>query len=280
MSLAVAVPCAIAAAVAYGASTAVQHSAAHTGTGRADARGLLGLVRNPRWLLAIGGDGLGLVFQVIALATGPVVLIQPLLVLAVPVSLPVGWALGGPRPRGADYAACAAILGGLGAFFGLLGNPGAGTAMSGRAALIASVIALAAGAGACLAVRGRGAGVRAAVYGAVAGGWYGLVGVLLNTASTVWRQDGLDGFSRAAGLVPLIAIIVVGGCALAVTQISFQVGALAASFAANEATAPVVAVILGGTLLHENVPFSAGFLIAYLACLVAVTAGAIWLARE
>ncbi len=98
VSLLVAVPCGIAAAVAYGASTAVEHSAVHSDTGDADARGLVEQLRNPRWLLGIGGDVLGLVLQILALATGPVVLIQPLLVLALPISLPISRALGGPRP--------------------------------------------------------------------------------------------------------------------------------------------------------------------------------------
>ena len=81
MSLVVAIPCGIGSALLYGASTAVQHNAAHSSTaqgteGRADTRGLLRLLVDPRWLLSIGGDSLGLVLQVIALATGPVVIIQ------------------------------------------------------------------------------------------------------------------------------------------------------------------------------------------------------------
>jgi hypothetical protein len=84
MSLAVAVPCGIAAAIAYGASTAAQHAEVHTGAGEIDAQGLVAMLHNPRWLLAMAGDGVGLLLQVIALSTGPVVLIQPLLILAVP----------------------------------------------------------------------------------------------------------------------------------------------------------------------------------------------------
>src|SRR5450759_4157828 len=69
MSLSVAVPCALLSAVAYGTATAVQHTAAHTGAGRADASGLLRLLRNPRWLMSVLGDGLGLVLQICLLYT-------------------------------------------------------------------------------------------------------------------------------------------------------------------------------------------------------------------
>src|SRR6476661_10148866 len=130
MSLAIAVPCAVASALAYGTATAVQHRAAHRESGRADARGIVRLVRNPRWLASVGGDTAGLVLQVVALATGPVLLVQPLLVLAVPVALPVGRLLGGPAPTWRDYAACLGILGSLAVFFALVGDPGQASALT------------------------------------------------------------------------------------------------------------------------------------------------------
>ena len=226
MSLAFAVPCALLGALAYGASSAVQHAAAHTG--RADARGLLDLVRNPRWLLSVGGDTLGLVFQVLALATGPVVVVQPILVLAVPASLPVGRWLGGPAPRRADYLATLAVIAGLGAFFVVVGDPGAGDRLGPRAAAVTAAAALAAGGLLCLAARGASTNWRAAGYGAVAGSWFGLVGVLLNAVATVWSDRGLRAFAHPVGWVPLAAVIVVGAAGFALTQVSFQVGALAA----------------------------------------------------
>jgi hypothetical protein len=279
MSLIVAVPCGLVAATAYGAATAVQHDAAHTGTGTADARSLLRLLRDPRWLLSIGGDAVGLVFQVIALSTGPVVLIQPLLVLALPVSLLAGWALGGSPPRRGDYVACLGILGGLAVFFALLGDPGEASPLAARSAGIAAGGALAVGLALCLAVRRGTVPVRAAVYGGVAGAWFGLVGVLLNAAATTWRDHGLAGFGHPAGLVPLVGLLVVGGIGITLTQISFQVGALGASFPANKAADPVVAVVLGGALLHEHVPAGPGYVAGYLACLAAIVAGTVRLAN-
>jgi hypothetical protein len=278
MSLAVAVPCAVLAAIAYGASTAVQHSAAHRPSGRADGRGLVSLLGNPRWLMSIVGDGVGLLLQVVALSTGSVVLIQPILVLAVPVSLPVARALGGPKPGRGDYLACSAIIVGLAVFFVIVGDPGSGRPLGPGAAAIASGLLLVIGAVACAAVRTRSAPLRAGTYGGVAGALFGLVGVLLNAASRTWQHDGLAGLGRPAGWVPLAGVLIVGALALTLTQISFQVGEFAASFPANEAAAPVVAVVLGAGLLHEQVPGSPLTLLAYLACLACVLAGAIQLA--
>jgi len=266
-------------AVAYGTATAVQHRAAHRDTGRADARGLARLVRDPRWLASVGGDALGLVLQVVALATGPVLLVQPLLVLAVPVALPVGRLLGGPSPTRRDYAACVGILASLTVFFVLVGDPGHASPLPARSASWALACAAAVGAALLLAVRTASAPVRAAVYGAVAGAWFGLVGVLLDAVATTWQRSGTEGLTRPHGWVPLVCLLVVGAAALVLTQVSFQVGSLAASFPANEATAPVVAVALGAALLHERLPLSPGHVAAYLVCVAVVTAGAAQLAR-
>ncbi len=279
MSLAVAVPFGVAAAIAYGAATAVQHQAAHTGTGTADPAGLLRLLRDPRWLLSIGGDAVGLVCQVLALATGPVVLIQPLLVLTLPVSLFVGYLLGGPSPRRWDYLACLGIVGGLAAFFAILGTPGAGRDPHPRAILTTVVIALLGGAGLCALIARHGATLRAGVYGGVAGAWFGTVAVLMNAAATQFKQHGFTGLvTHQAGLAPLLGAVVVGVLGMGLTQVSFQVGALAASFPANKSTDPVAAVVLGAVLLHERVPAGPLHVLGYLACLAAVVAGAIRLA--
>lgn len=277
--MAVAVPCAVLSAVAYGTATAVQHRVAHRGTGRADARGVVALLRDPRWLAAAGGDTVGLALQVVALATGPVLLVQPLLVLAVPVALPVGHRLGGPVPGRRDYAACVGILGSLAVFFALVGDPGRASPLSAAAAGWSVACAAAVGAVVVLAVRASSPQIRAATYGALAGAWFGLVGVLLDSVATLWQGSGPSTFVHPEGWVPLGCLLLVGGAALVLTQVSFQVGPLAASFPANEATAPVVAVLLGASLLHERLPLSPGHLAAYLVCVGVVTVGAAQLAR-
>jgi hypothetical protein len=279
VSLAVAVPFGVAAAIAYGAATAVQHQAAHTGTGAADPSGLLRLLRDPRWLLSIGGDTLGLVFQVIALATGPVVLIQPLLVLTLPVSLFVGFVLGGPGPRAGDLLACLGILGGLAAFFVLLGTPGDGRDPSPRAVVLTVAAVVLSGAALCALVARQGPSLRAAVYGGVAGVGFGTVGVLLNASASEFSDHGLRGLlTHAAGLAPLLGVLVMGVLGMALTQVSFQVGALAASFPANKSADPVAAVLLGAILLHQRVPAGVGPVLGYLVCLAAIGAGAVRLA--
>ena len=287
MSLAIAIPAAIASAVAYGASTAVEHSAANNAVnnaagpaGEVDAGGLLKLIKNPRWLLGMAGDTLGLVLQVVAISTGPVVLVQPLLVFALPISLPIAYWLGGPKPGRKQYIACAWIAAGLAAFFVIVGNPGDASTLPIRSAIICVIVAAVAGIGALAALRGRTGTVKAAIFGVVAGAWFGLVAVLLDAAAAAWQSNGVAAFGHALGLVPLIGLILLGGASIALTQAAFQVGALGASFPANLTADPVMAVVLGAVLLHETVPSAPWALIAYVACLAAILYGAIRLAAE
>lgn len=285
MSLAVAVPLGVGSAVVYGTSIVVQHRAAHRG-GSEDARHLLGLLRNPRWLLAIGGDFLGFLLQIGALATGPVVLIQPLVVLMLPVALFASFLMGGPRPRPGDYLGCVAIIGGLTAFLTMVGRPGH---PGGRArhygephpwhAALAIVLVLVVGLALCLAVRGRGTKLRAAVYGGVAGACFGTLGVLVNAVShhLVHRQVRTL-VTHPSGIVAIAGIVVIGTAGILLTQVSFQVGALGATLPASLATDPTMAVVLGVLLLRQLIPTGIGYLIGYVACLAAVIAGAVRLA--
>jgi hypothetical protein len=280
MSLLIAVPCGVASAVAYGVSTAVEHSAAHDLADDTAPGGLLRLVRNPRWLLGMAGDTLGLILQVIALATGPVVLIQPLLVLALPISLPVARWLGGPRPGRAELLACGWIILGLGVFFAIIGNPGDADPLSSQDAITCVLVAAVIGVAVLVAVRGRSGVVRAAVYGTVSGAWFGLVAVLTDAAAASWQAHGIAAFGRSEGLIPLVSLAVLGGASIALTQVAFAAGALGASFPANLTADPLVAVLLGASLLHEGLPNSPLAFVAYAACFAAVLYGAIRLAAK
>jgi hypothetical protein len=282
MSLLIAVPCGVASAVAYGVSTAVEHSAAQdvskNAPAEAPAGGLLSLLKNPRWLMGAGGDTLGFVLQAIALSTGPVVLIQPLLVLALPISLPVARWLGGPRPGRAQFMSCGWIIIGLGAFFAIVGNPGDADPLDTRAAVTVVVIASVAAIAALVPFRRRSGIVKTAVYGTVSGALFGVVAVLVDAAAGSYKDHGIAAFGRAEGLVPLVSLCVLGAASLALTQVSYASGALAASFPGNLTADPFVAVLLGAVLLNEHIPESPLAVVGYAACLAAVLYGAIRLA--
>jgi drug/metabolite transporter (DMT)-like permease len=274
----------VAAAAVYGTSIVVQHTVVHRGdecAGEVDHRHLLRAVRDPRWLFAIGGDLLGFVLQVGALSAGPVVLVQPLTVLMLPVALATGFFfLGHPRPRVGDLLGCAAVVGGLAAFLLLVGKPGAGHAPHAHRVAITVGAVLIAGTVACLAVlRARGV-IRGAIFGAVAGACFGTLGVLVDGVSDQVSRHGMAGlFGTHRGLVPLFGILVLGAAGIVLTQASFQIGKLGATLPANLSTDPLTAVVLGAVLLREHLPTGPWHLFGYALCLAAVVAGAIRLAE-
>lgn len=278
----VAVPFGVASAVVYGSSIVVQHRTAqqHAEDGEASAAGLWAMLRHPVFLLAIAGDAVGFLLQIVALATGPVVVIQPLVVLMLPVSLGVGFLLGGRRPQRGDYVGVLGVLGGLGVFLILIGQPGAGHVPRARVLGIAVILVLLFGGVLAAAVRRRGKVVRGAMYGAVAGMCFGTLAVMVDAASDRAARDGFEGlFESPRGLVPLAGILLLGAGGMILTQLSFQVGALGATLPANLAADPTMAVLLGVVLLREHVPLSIGHVTLYLLCLVTVVAGAIRLAN-
>ena len=280
MSVAVAIPLGVASAAVYGTSIVVQHRASHTG-GDEDARHLMRLLRNPTWLVAIAGDFVGFLLNIAALSAGPVVLIQPLVVLMLPVALVVGWRMGGPRPHTADWLGSAGIIVGLATFLALVGQPGEGHTPKARYVALAIVSVLVVGALISLLVLKRGATLRGSVYGVSAGIYFGTLGVMVDGASNVVVHQGVSGlFTSWRGGVPLIGIAALGTGGIILTQVSFQIGHLAATLPANLAADPVTAVIIGALLLREHIPLGPGYLCGYLACLALVIAGAMQLARR
>ncbi len=276
-TVAIAVACGLGSALSYGAATAGQHAAAYCG--QMDAGRLAELVRNPRWLAASVGDVLGVVLQIIALNNGPVVLVQPLLVLALPIAVVMRHWFGAPRPSRSELGYCALVIVALGLFFGLLGEPARGHIIGTAPAAWTAGLAFVIGLAAIAIVRHRSPVRRAVVFGIVAGCWFGVVSVLIEAVGVVYRIEGLGGFDDWRGIVPLAGVIVLAVVGYLIVQLGFQLGPLGASFPPNLILDPVVAVVLGAVLLSEQVPLGGAKVLGYLLCLAAVTWAAIRLAN-
>lgn len=283
MSFVVALPFGIASAVVYGASIVVQHRVAQdTAEGDAEpsAAGLMRLVKHPVFLLAIAGDAVGFILQITALTLGSVVVIQPLVVLMLPVALAVSSIWNRTRPHKGDYLGCVGVLVGLGVFLGLVGKSSAGHVHRPRDLALAAALVLGTALWLSIAVTGRNKIIRGAMFGATAGLCFGTLAVMVDAASDRASDAGVHSlFTGPKGLVPLIGILVLGGGGIVLTQLSFQVGALNATLPANLAVDPVTGVVFGAVLLDERIPTSPAHLAVYALCFVAALAGTIRLAR-
>jgi drug/metabolite transporter (DMT)-like permease len=281
VSLVLAVPLGVAAAVVYGTSIVVQHRTAqeHAEDGQTSAASLWRLAQNPLWLVAVISDFLGFALQAAALSVGAVVVVQPLVVLMLPVALFVSFLMGGHRPRGGDYLGVLAVLGGLAVFLALIGKPGDAQVPAPKVICLAVLLVLVGGVLLCAVVTGRNRIVRGAMYGTVAGVYFGTLAVLVDAGSSLAGRQGVQSVvTTHEGLVCVAGIVLLGAAGIILTQMSFQIGALGATLPANLAADPLAGVFLGAALLHEHIALSTPHCIAYVLCLIAVVAGAIRLA--
>ena len=274
MTLGIAVAASLGAAAAFGTASAVQFRAATRhgdGDGEVDAGLLAHLLHDPLWLSGVLADVTGLGLQVLALANGPVSLVQPIQVLGLLVALPIATALGAPRPHKHSVRWALLLVAALAGFLVLLGNPGEGRVPHAGESTLLTVSFLAVGALLCLGSRRAPPTGRATVFGIVSGAWFSLTAVLLREVSLAY-SDGrhLRAFTHPRGLTPLVCLIVAGACAIALSQAAFQVGPLTASLPAQSAADPLASVILGTAILGERLPLDGPRVPLYLLLLGAL----------
>jgi drug/metabolite transporter (DMT)-like permease len=241
----------IASAAAYGLAAVLQHHAAIGEPPEMSVRvGLLvGLARRPMWLVGNVLDGVGYLFQFLALRRGSLVLVEPLLVLSLVFALPVTAWLDHRRISTRDVASTVIIMGGL-ALFLAVAHPGLGHPDASATAWIVLSVVIAAACGAMVVGARGGSRPRAAVLlGVGSGTAFGYVAALTERTGHV-----LNG-----GVVHLLAswepyaLIVGGAVALLLTQSAFQAGALRLSLPTLTVAQPLVAVIIGLGLFGEHI---------------------------
>ncbi|MGK5733342.1 DMT family transporter [Streptomyces sp. URMC 124] len=256
-------------AVAYAGAAVVQERVAATAPG-----GPCGPLRRPGWWGAVALTGLGAGLHVVALAYGPLSLVQPLGALTIVFALPMA-ALAARRPVGAaGWRGALLATAGLAGLLTLTGPPHAESLDAGRRPGLAA-LALAAAAVLALGARwARRAVVRGVVLAAAAGTAYGMASVLTKAAAQDWTSHATD---FLAFTVPATVVLAAAGMLL--SQASYRGAGLAAPLATVTTVNPVVAAAVGTAVLGETFRYGvAGGLLAVLAGAVA-TAGVITLSR-
>ena len=206
------------------------------------------LVRRPIWLIGTGADSLGYVAQAVALGLGSLVLVQPLLATSLLFALPLGAWWAKRRLRRSDAVWALALTAGLAVFL-VAGNPTEGVDLADIGPWLIAAAVFVPVTGACILVAARSRGARRAVLLAVATGiLYGVAAAL--TKSTVSLLD--DGFVGIVTSWEPYALVAAAGLGTYLQQSAFQAGDLSQSLPAVSVLEPVVAVVLGITLLQED----------------------------
>jgi hypothetical protein len=271
--LAIAVPAAIAGAACMGLASAAQARAAHEvpDSKTLNPRLLVHLARQKLWLVSIAATTAGLGLQVVALGWGPLLLVQPLLVTALPFASTFAALMAHRPPDRVLVLGGLLCVAGLSAFL-LLAKPTGGSDHLVRPThLIPLAIALAAiGVGAlawATMVRGP-----AHVLGlaAATGITYGVTAALIKVVAGELRTGLTVPFTHWT----LYAVCVVGPIGFLLSQNTFQQGKLVSPALAVITTVdPLVGVAIGVWWLDESATTGAAVLTGEIIAALAIVAG-------
>jgi drug/metabolite transporter (DMT)-like permease len=187
--------------------------------------------------------------QAIALAAGPLALVQPLLVCAVLFALPGSVLLEKRRPSIVEWAWALLLVAGLWLFL-RAAHPGIGPALPDDGQLLL-MGAAAAGLAVSAAVVGYGPGRRhrAALLGLATGIVFGLVASLIKYTVAL---AGVEGF-RLFWEWPPYALGLVGAAGVMLGQAAYQAGPLAGALPPLIIADPIVAVIIAVQAFGEEI---------------------------
>ncbi|MEV5775235.1 DMT family transporter [Streptomyces antimycoticus] len=261
-SLALSVLLALVSAVCYAAGAILQEHVAAT-TPRLAAAPL----RRGSWWAAVTLNGAGAVLHVIALAYGPLSVVQPLGALTIVFALPMAAIFVRRRVGGSGWRGALLATVGLAGLLSLTGTSRAQALAEQEGVwlvvITVSTIAVLAGAARLM----RSPVIRSVLLAAAAGTAFGVSSVVTKNVAVEWTWDAWQ--DALPGLVT-IGLLASGGVLL--SQASYRGAGLASPLATATVVNPVVATAVGIAALGENFRHGTpGTLLALVAALVAST---------
>ncbi|WP_185931122.1 MULTISPECIES: DMT family transporter [unclassified Streptomyces] len=271
-ALALSVVLSFVSAVAYAGGAIVQEQVAVSSSGAQQFAPL----RRPGWWAAVALNGLGAVLHVVALAYGPLSIVQPLGALTIVFALPMAALF--VRRRAGATAWRGAIMATVG-LAGLLALVGASEAQSLNGTQRVAAALGTAGAVVALMVAARAVhrhpAVRSILLATASGVAFGMSSVFTKTVAVDW-SGGVS-----AGDLPSMAVIgVLATAGLLLSQASYRGAGLAAPLATLTVVNPVVAAAVGITMFGETFRYGSTGTALALSCGVVAAGGLILLTTE
>ena len=275
--LAVVLALSSAATVAF--STSVQHQAAENAPESAEgAWGLLRhLAQRPAWLLGQFLGIVALVFHALALNTGPIALVQPIIISGIVLAVPVRAALSRTFPGRSELIAVGLAAAGLAAFL-IASDPQHGTTDS-TGWLPGILVAVSTALAAIMIVAARRVVAdppRAFLYGAGAGILFGLVAVLLKMTLNQLADGGVG---AAFSSWPVYTLTVVGLSGVMTNQVAYRSARLSASMPVLNIVDGLLALGFGYVVFDEVPRHDPVALLVEVPALVAIATG-LWVLAQ
>lgn len=251
--MAVAVVAALVGAWCYALAAALQHheAARATTSGVANPRLLWQLAHRPLWLAGVGATGSGAGLHVLALAHGPLTLVQPLGVTELLFAIPLAAALRRHRVQRWELVAALSVVAGLGLLLSSL-PLGSGTVPVRAAAVGGTVAAAGILASAAAALSATTNGRLRPVFLAIAAGIaFGTASALVRVLVLMWQLPGPTTVSIVLAGVGLVILAPLG---FLLTQSAYRGKNFPAALATIIVMDPLAGAVWGVVLLHEPLP--------------------------
>ncbi|MFE1250998.1 DMT family transporter [Streptomyces sp. NPDC058735] len=270
-ALALSVLLSLVSAFAYAGGAIVQERVAESSPGEQYAP-----LRRPGWWAAVALNGLGGLLHVVALAYGPLSLVQPLGALTIVVALPMAALFVGRRAGGTAWRGAIMATVGLA---GLLSLVAAADTQSLNTAERAAVALVTAGVVVSLMIAARAAhrhpAVRSMLLATASGIAFGMSSVFTKTVAVDWT-----GGVAMTDLPSLAVIGVLATAGMTLSQASYRGAGLAAPLATLTVVNPVVAAAVGITMFGETFRYGTTGTVLALSCGVVAAGGLILLTTE
>lgn len=258
-------------AVAYAGGAIVQEQVALTSPEQTYAP-----LRRPGWWAAVALTGLGGVLHVVALAYGPLSLVQPLGALTIVFALPMAAVFVGRRAGATAWRGAIMATVGLAVLLALVGSADAQSLSTTQRTVLAVV---AGGAVVAFMVAGRAAhrhpAVRSVLLAVGSGTAFSMSSVFTKTVAVDWEHR-----VSLSDLPSLALIGVFATAGMLLSQASYRGGGLAAPLATLTVVNPVVAAAVGITMFGETFRYGETGTVLALACGVVAAGGLILLTTE
>lgn len=269
-SLALSVILSLVSAVAYAAGAILQEHVATTTPSRPYAP-----LHQPGWWAAVALNSTGAVLHVVALAYGPLSLVQPLGALTIVFALPMAALFVRRRAGATAWRGAIMATAGLAGLLAVIGEAESRPLAAADRGLLAAATA---GAVALLFLVAQGVHrpiTRSVLLAGAAGVAFGIASVFTKSVAMGWLWDAP--FAQWPSLAA-IAALATGG--LLLSQASYRGAGLAAPLATLTVVNPVVAAVVGITLFGEDFRYGVAGTVLALGCGVVAAGGLILLTIE
>ncbi|MFK0104321.1 DMT family transporter [Streptomyces sp. NPDC091217] len=270
-ALALSVLLSIVSAVAYAGGAIVQEQVAVSSPAEQYAP-----LRRPSWWGAMALNSLGGLLHVVALAYGPLSLVQPLGALTIVFALPMAALFVGRRAGATAWRGAIMATVGLAGLLSLVGTSDAHALDSAGRIGVALVTG---GAVVALMIAGRAAhrhpAVRSVLLATASGIAFGMSSVFTKVVAIDW-----DGGIATADVLWLSVIGAYAVAGVLISQAAYRGGGLAAPLATLTVVNPVLAAAVGITMFGETFRYGATGTLLALGCGVVAAGGLILLTTE